>query len=320
MSISNQDRTAIAWTVVIVGVIVAICFGIPIYVTYLFLWCIPREIVVLILGGALTGTLFVLGKYWEKFVPQNPEFTNSLVRNPDGTMHPIIDAGPIFLRPGSVVEGNQIPRNVTSVPIEFKINRGDISVTIKGNVRYFPTDGKRLQTRGELDRALNALNQLGTEYKETLKSAISGFLERAGDIVCQEQKFSSLESILNHKGSFLEQLEIEFRNYETQLEKAFGIEILDKNKKGIDLTLAVPPEVEKELLKIFQQRRQAQAVREEAERLIKSAKESGQSLSFEIALELAAAIISGNIQRVSGSGRSGVSTILPIAGGQQNGG
>lgn len=305
------------WLGLVCVVISLVTFWLPMIVLYYFAGHFPREVNLVIFGGAIALTFFAFAKYWENFVPQNPEYTNTLIRNPDGSMTPVTQPGPIYLRPGAVIEGNQIPRNITPVPVLFKVNRGNVSLIVKGTVRYYPTDGSRLN-QTEKRNALNAQNQLGTEYKTTLAEAISGYFEEAGDIV--SQSFPDLPRLLNHRGEFLRALEAEFRRRERSLEIAFGIEIVDKDKQGINLALEVPKEVEAEMLKIYQQQQQATVVREEADRLVAAAKASGHQIDYAHALEIAAAIISGNITRVSGNTKGGVNTIIPGVMSQPDGG
>lgn len=307
---NTQDGLGVASVWTLTGLIFLLIAGIPAWVVFLFGADIPWEISLVIVGSGIVSACFAAARFWEKNVPQNPELTTTLVRNPDGSMVPITAAGPMYIRPGSVIEGNQLRRNIKSMPFEFKINRGKISLSLNGTLRYYLTDGRGLSER-EQQNMFAAQNRLGDLLVSTVEDAIRGNLERSGDIVSQGPDFESLEDLLNHKGKFLNAVEVYFRTtFERILQSTLGIEIVDKNEAGISLALNVPDKVEAELLSLYQQEQQAKITLKVATELMNTAKEAGQTLPLAEALDQAAAIISGNIQRITGKGARGATTFI----------
>lgn len=307
---NKQDGLGVVSIWALTGLIFLLIAGIPAWVVFLFGKDIPWELSLAIVGVGVVTACFAAARFWEKNVPQNPELTTTLVRNPDGSMVPITNAGPIYTRPGSVIEGNQLGRNIKSVLFEFKVNRGKVSLSVKGTLRYYLTDGKGLSER-EQQNMFATQNRLGTLLTSTVEETIRGNLERSGDVVSQGPDFKSLEDLLNHKGRFLNAVETHFRmNFEKILQLTLGIEIVDKNEAGISLALNVPEKVEAELLSLYQQEQQAEITIRVANELMKTAKEAGQTLPLAEALDQAAAIISGNIQRITGKGARGATTFI----------
>lgn len=271
-------------------------------------------------GLSIAFGLFCLGVFWNRYVEQNPEFTNTIIRNPDGTERVVTAPGPIFKRPGAVSEGNRVDRTTRSTTFSFKVNKNKTSLIVKGNLRYFASDGSKIQDPEVRKEALNAQNQLGNQFSGILESAIKGYLEKIADKIAPDYK--DLWDLLNKRGEFVTKIEEVFREeFEVKLEHAYGIEILDDAKKGIDIALEVPDRVEKMLEKINEGELQAQAVVEATAKLLQPIIDSGREPTPEERIEaqsLAAGIVSGNVQVIAGKGAKSTASFLNVGG--NNGG